>query len=182
VGAEHSGDASVQVPAHRDLLAGELRVEVDDEGVRSAGQRFEELVDRREGVALDSHVHLSAQVDHGDAHPGCLDDRVAASRIARRKVRGADDPPLGVEVRVHVPVPVGVVAQRDHIDAGLEDRLGRVLRDPDAAGSVLAVRDDQIGHSLGPELGHRRRQALPSGLADDVPYEEEAHQRRSVVH
>ena len=33
VGAEDGGDAAVEVPAHRDLLAGHLGVEVDDHAV-----------------------------------------------------------------------------------------------------------------------------------------------------
>jgi len=175
VRAEHGGDAPVQVPAHRHLLAGQLGVEVDDEGIGRPGERFEQLVDRRERVALDLQVHLTAQVDHRHSHSRCLDDGVAAAGIRRWKIGGADDPPLGVQIRIHLTVAVGVVAERDHVDPCLEDRLGRVRGYADAAGCVLAVRDDEIRHPLRPELRHRRRQALSAGLADDIPYEEEAH-------
>jgi len=38
VGAEHRRDAAIEVPAHRNLLAGELGVEVDDHRVGGSGQ------------------------------------------------------------------------------------------------------------------------------------------------
>jgi hypothetical protein len=75
-----------------------------------------------------------------------------------------------------------VVAERDHVRARGEDLLGGLLRDPDAAGHVLAVDDDEVWHPLGAQVGHRRRQSLSAGLADDVPYEQEAHRRASLDH
>jgi len=180
MGAEHRGDPAVEVPAHRDLLAGELGMEVDDECVGGARQRFEQVIDGRKRVALDLQVHLAAQVDHRDSHAGGLDDRVPPPGVLRVEVGRPDDPLLGAEVAVGVLVPVGVVAEGDHVDAGVEDRLRRLLGDADATGHVLTVGDHQVGHVLGAQLGHRRRQALPSGLADDIPYEEQAHGRLSV--
>jgi hypothetical protein len=69
-------------------------VEVDDEGVGGAGERFEQVVDRGEGVALDLQVHLAAQVDDRDPHAGRLDDRVPPPRVPRMEVGRPDDPLL----------------------------------------------------------------------------------------
>jgi len=181
VSAEHRGDAPVEVPAHRDLLAGQLGVEVDDAGVHRSRQGVEQLVDRVEGIPLDLQVHLPAQVDHGDSHAGSLDDGVAAPGILGREVRRSHDPLLGAEKGIGLAMPIGVVAERDHVDAGRKDLLRRLLGDSHAPRGVLAVRDDQVRHPLGPKLGHRRRQGLPAGPADDVPYEQEAHRGGSVV-
>jgi len=175
MGAEHGRDAPVEVPAHRDLLAGELGVEVDDDRVRRPPEGAEELVDRGERISLHLQVHLPAQVDHRDPHPGGLDDRVAAPWILGREVRRPHDPLLGVEKGIGLSVPIGVVAERDHVDARREDLLRRLLGDPHAARGVLAVGDDQVRHPVGPKPGHRRRQGLPARPADDVPYEEQAH-------
>ncbi len=73
-------------------------------------------------------------------------------------------------------MPVGVIAESDHVGAGVEDLGGRLLGDPYTTGGVLAVDDDQVGAVLGTQLGHRRRQPCATGLADDVPYEKETHQ------
>ena len=100
---------------------------------------------------------------------------LAAGKLAGRMIA-----PLGVEVRIDVAVAVGVVAEGDHVGARLEDLLRRLRGDADPARRVLAVDHDEVGHPLGAQAGHRRRQPLPAGLADDVPYEEETHQRRSV--
>jgi len=167
--------AAVEVPAHRHLLAGQLGVEVDDERVGGAGERVEQLVDRGERVAVHPHVHLAAQADHGDPHAGRLDDRVAPAGVARGEVRRAHDPAFRVQVRIDVPVAVGVVAERDHVGPGVEDLARRLGGDPDPSGHVLAVDDDEVGQPLCAELGHRPRQCLSTRLADDVPYEEEAH-------
>ena len=40
---------------------------------------------------------------------------------------------------------VGVVAERDDVDAGGEQLVGDLRRDPEAAGDVLAVDDDEVG-------------------------------------
>jgi hypothetical protein len=175
VGAEDGRDPPVEVPSHRDLLARQLGMEIDDEGVGGAGQGAEQLVDSGEGVALHPQVHLAAQVDDGDPHPGRLDDRVPPARIRCREVGGANDPRLGVQVGIDLAVAVAVVAERDHVGARLEDLGGGLLGDPNAAGHVLPVDHNEVGQPLGPKPGHRRRQPLATGLADDVPYEQEAH-------
>jgi hypothetical protein len=156
VRAEHGGDPAIEVPAHRDLLAGQLGVKVHDDRVGRTGKRLEELVDRCERGAIDLEVHLPAQVDHRDSHPGRLDDRVAAARVRGAEVRRADDSPLRLEVGVDVLVSVAVVTERDHVGAGLEQLLGGVLGDPDATGGVLPVHHHQVGHARRAELGHRR--------------------------
>ena len=50
VGPEHRGHPAVEVPSHRDLLAGQLGVEVDEDRVGLPRQLVEQLVDRCEGV------------------------------------------------------------------------------------------------------------------------------------
>ena len=71
-----------------------------------------------------------------------LDDARAVAGLGGQEVRRAQDPLLLVEVLVDLAVAVGVVAERDHVDAGGEDLLARHLRrDADAARRVLAVDD-----------------------------------------
>ena len=69
VGADDRGDAAVEVPAHRHLLARHLGVEVDEEGVGLAFQAVEDGVDLGERRAGGLELHLAAKVDH--RHPAC---------------------------------------------------------------------------------------------------------------
>ena len=62
----------------------------------------------------------------------------------RRKFAGRRMRSVLVEVGVDLAVAVGVVAERDHVDAGREQLVGDLRRDPDAAGGVLAVDDDEV--------------------------------------
>ena len=155
-------------------------MKVDDDRVGCTGQGGEQLVDGAERIALHLQVHLPAEIDHGDAHPGGLDDRVTASRIRLREVDRAQDALLGVEVGIDLAMAVGVVAEGDHVGARREELLRGFLGDAYASRAVLAVDYDQIGHALGAQVGHRRRQGLPAGPPDDVPYEQEAHAGGSV--
>jgi len=175
VRAEHRGHAAVEVPAHRHLLAGQLGVEVDEERVPPSGKGGEQLVDGGERVALDLEMHLPAQVDHADPHARRLDDRVPAPRIRLGEVQRTQHARLRVEIGIDLAMAVGVVAEGDDVGARLEELLRRLLRDADPSGAVLAVDDDEIGHVLGAQSGHRRRQCLATGPPDDVPYEKEAH-------
>jgi hypothetical protein len=45
-------------------------------------------------------------------------------------------------------VAVGVVAERDRVDAGGQQLLGLFRRDPDPARGVLAVGDDEVRRQL----------------------------------
>ena len=175
VGPDNGRDTPVEVPSHRDLLARQLGVEVHEERISCPGLRGEQLVDGAERIALDLQVHLPAQVDHADPHPGGLRDGVSPAWIPGWEVHGADDSSLGVEQRVDVAMAVGVVAEGDHVGARLEDLLRGRLGDPDAAAGVLAVDHDQVGTLRLTELRHRGRKGLPAGLTDHVPDEEEAH-------
>jgi hypothetical protein len=120
-------------------------------------------------------VEVAAEVDDGHLHPGRFGDRVPAPGVAGREVAGPHDALLRAEVGVDLAVAVGVVAQRDRIGAQTEDLVRRFRGDADPAPGVLAVDHDQIGQVLLAQAGHRRRQPLPPGLADDVADEEEAH-------
>jgi hypothetical protein len=68
---------------------------------------------------------------------------VAVAGLAAQVVGRPQDPRLLVEVGVDLAVAVGVVAERDHVDAGGEQVVGQLRRDPEAAGDVLAVDDDE---------------------------------------
>ena len=91
-----------------------------------------------------------------------------------QEVRGPQDEALLVEVGPDLAVAVGVVAERDHVDAGGEQLVGVLGRDADAARGVLAVGDDEVEREL---LAQARAAARASarrpGGGDDVADEED---------
>ena len=72
-------------------------------------------------------------------------------KLAGRRIRSSL-----IEVGVDLAVPVGVVAERDHIDPGGEQLVGDLRRDPEPAGRVLAVDDYE---RRGQPLAQRRAAA-----------------------
>jgi len=134
VGAEHGCDPPVKVPAHGDLLARHLGVEVDDHGVGLAVEALEDRVDRRERRARHPELHSAAQVDHRDAPAPDLDHGVAAPRIAVWVVGRPDHAVGAIQVLVDLAVLVDVVAGRDHVRAGGEQLVGGSLGDAQPAG------------------------------------------------
>ena len=70
---------------------------------------------------------------------------------ARGVVGRADDARLHAQVRVHLALAEGMVAERDHVDAGGVQALGEPAGDAGAVGEVLAVCDDEADVALGPQ-------------------------------
>ena len=65
-----------------------------------------------------------------------------------QEVGRPQDVGLLVEVRPDLAVAVGVVAERDDVDAGGEQLVGVLGRYADAAGGVLAFDDDEVERVL----------------------------------
>ena len=67
-----------------------------------------------------------------------------------------------------------MVAERDRVRAGIEKILIDRLGDPEAAGGVLAVDDDEIDRPVLDHAGQMFGNGGAAGLADDVTDEEDA--------
>jgi hypothetical protein len=176
--ADACRDAAVQMPAHRDLLAGGLRVEVDEDVADAAAQLTEHRVRLGERRARGLQENRSRDVHDRQLRPVALEDRVALARCGLRIVRRAHDAGLPVEVLVRVAVAERVVPERDGVGSGGEQRLGDLLGDARAPGRVLPVDDDEV-RALGfTQSGEEALHDLPAGAADDVADEEDPHTRR----
>jgi hypothetical protein len=175
MGADAGRNAPVQVPAHRHLLAGRLGVHVHQHVVRAATQV------RQHGVGFGERRTRGFQVEHpGKVHdakpaPVLLDDREAAAGCGLRVVRRAHDAFVAIEQLVDVAVPERVVAERDRVGAGVEQRGGDLRRDADAARGVLAVDHDEVRRLGFDQPGQQRFHDRAAGRADDVTDEEDLH-------
>ncbi len=145
VRADDRGHAPVEVPAHPDLLARRLGVHVDEDVVglsREGVQGGIGLGERR-----PPRVHEQVARQRHDPQPRPRRARRRTSRgpgWLRRKFAGRRISSSLVEVGVDLALAVGVVAERDHVDAGGEQLIGDLRGDSEAAGHVLAVDDDEV--------------------------------------
>ena len=170
--ADHGGHAAVQVPAHPDLLARRLGVHVDHDVVDPVAQVTERGVGLGEGRAAGIHEQVPRQRDDPEPHLAAGDHTRSVPRLSAQEIRRPQDSRLVVEVGVDLALPVGVVAERDHVDPGGEHLVGELRRDADAPGDVLAVDDHEIRLMA---LTQRRQQTEQGPFAeppDDVSDEQ----------
>ena len=173
VGAHDRRHAAVEVPAEADLLARGLGVHVDEHVVDLVAQRVQLRVGLGERRAPGVEEDAARQVDHAQARPVALDHAAAVPGLGAQEVRRPQDPLLLVEVGVDLAVAVGVVAQRDHVDARGEELLGDLGRDPEPAGGVLAVDDDEVRRVRVAQAGQQPEQGPAARRPDDVADEED---------
>ena len=81
-------------------------------------------------------VEVALQADDPEADAVALDDRLAAPGLRAQEVRRAHDAVGQAEVGDDLPPAEAVVAQRDDVDAGLEELVGDAGGEAQAAGHV----------------------------------------------
>jgi hypothetical protein len=137
----------------------------------------EHRLDGRERVVEGAlHEDLAQHLRHEHLAPaGGGEDAGARPGRGLGVVERAQHARLGLDELEHVGLVEGVVAQRDHIGARVEQRAGMGGRQPRARGRVLAVDYDEVEPPVGAQPG----QALGHGGAarppDDVAEEEKSH-------
>jgi len=177
VGADDGRDAAVEVPAQADLLAGRLGVHVDEDVVDLALEAAEDRVDLDERRAAGAEVEVPREVDDPEAHTVALHDGEAVARLRAEVVGRPQDPLLVVEVRVDLLAVIGVVTERDDVDARGEELVGDLRRDPEAAGDVLAVDHDEGRVVALAQRGEEPQQRPAAEPAHEVADEEDGRGR-----
>src|SRR4029453_3402259 len=97
-----------------------------------------------EGGPARLNEQVAAHVDHAESDAVALDHAPAVSRLAAQEVGGPHDLGARVQVLVDLGVPVGVVSEGDHVDASVEDLVGRLGGDAHAARRVFPVDNDEV--------------------------------------
>ena len=85
---------------------------------------------------------------------------------------------MGVQVRVDLPMPICVVAERDDVDAAREHLIRVPRGDPDAARGVLAVDDDKIDRQAFPQRREQGNERPAANSTNDISDE----QNVDVIH
>jgi len=173
VRAQDRGDPPVEEPAERDLLARRLRVDVDQQVVDPTLEPPQRGLGLLEEGVRGVHVEVPGQVDDAQAHAVAGDDRLAPARLRAQVVARTQHPVAAVEVAEDLPPPVGVVAERDDVDAGLQKLVGETRRDPQPAGHVLGVDHDERRPVALAQGGQHAEQRPAPRAADEVAGEED---------
>ncbi|KKL09681.1 hypothetical protein LCGC14_2563430, partial [marine sediment metagenome] len=155
-------------------LMDRLGVEVDDYQVSLLLELPDNLVGDVERRSRRVHEGDSAEVDYRPSHALLLDHRPAPAGVRVQVVGGAYHAIVRFQEVVHATAPVDVVAGRDHVHSGFQQRAGSGFGDPDSPGEVLAVYDDQVGRVLLTQARQHVEESLAPRLADDVAAEEHA--------
>ena len=171
---DHDGDPSVQPARHRGLLAGRLRVHVDEHDRRLAPSLLDELVDHLEHGGRRVEEEGSEYVDDAEATAarGRDDDHAAPRRVAGR-VRGSHDSVRRLQVRTDLGASKRVVSERDRVGAEPEDLVGEARRDADPVREVLAVDDARVDSELRAQRAQPVHERAPAGGAYDVGDEQD---------
>jgi hypothetical protein len=141
------------------------------------GWRLQHRLDGRERVVEGPfHEDLPEHLRHQHLAPARrVVEPVSATRRTLGKVDRPDDARLCLDEGQHLLLVEGMIAERHHIRAGLEQQLGMRRREPGAGGRVLAVHDAEI-HT---PCRAKALQPVPHGLAaaaaDHVSEKEQSH-------
>jgi len=173
VGADDRGHAAIQEPAHADLLAGRLGVHVDEHVLGATLQGAQRRFDLDERLTPRAQEQVSRQVDHGQAHAVALDHATAVTGLGGEEVGRAQDALLLVEVAIDLAAAVGVVAQRDDVDALAQERVGDLGRDAHAAGGVLGVDDHEGGRQTLAQDRQQAQQRASPEASDEIADEQD---------
>ena len=130
---------------------------------RQTLQLFQDSVDFGKGiVGIEIHAAAADEIHHGDLTVvGFIDPNAAAGELGR-EVRRAQAALVVVQIGGDLPLVPGVVAQSDHIGAGVED--GLALRGRHAHhGGILPVDHAEIDFVLFPQFGQMFSQTIQTG-------------------
>src|SRR5687768_11478464 len=165
VGTDDGGEAAVEMPAHRDLLARRFGVPIENADARGvAAELIEEAVEGAERVVGGRHERPSDRVHHKNV----LDHDPPSSRIAGREVDRPDREREQLDVVEELALVPDVVPVRDHVRAGGIELARDVGREPRAARGVLTVHDREVDPIFLADLREERLDRVAPRTTNDV--------------
>ena len=179
VGADDGRDPAVEVPAHRDLLGGRLRVHVhDDDAALVARARSTAAATAANGLSTGgmNTRPITLMTPTGRPSACAADERAAARARAAAMFSGPQQARLGADVGERLascPRRDCRWSSRRRRTSSSASPVSRVM--PDAGRGVLDVGDDEIDGVAGRERGQRLAHQVAPGPAEDVADEQDAH-------
>src|SRR5688572_22496724 len=165
VGTDDRGEAAVEMPAHRDLLAGGFGVPIENANARRvSSELIEQTVDGAEWVVGRCHERSPDRVHDENV----LDHDPAAAGIAGREVDRTDREWQQLDVVEELALVPHVVPVRDHVRAGGIELARDVGRETRAARGVLTVHDREVDLIFLPDLRQERLDRVAPRTTNDV--------------
>jgi len=164
--------------AHRLFFTGRFGMHIDDDRVgmiaERAGRQFP--LDRCERIVERVHEHPPHDLDNQNLRAVArrMHGRAAAGR-ARGIIGRAHQPVLPLDEDKRLALVPGMVAERDHIGAGIQEIVKNVLGYAKAAGGVFAVDDYKMNIVRFDEAGQPVYHGATSGFADNITQKQAAH-------
>ena len=176
--SHNEAGAPVGEITHRLLFAGRFAVKIDDDRVRTGFERTgcQFAFDRGERVVERVHENPAHGVDHQSPFAVfCIDQRRAAPGRAFRKIERPDEARCALDEDKRLALIPCVISECDRICSGVDQLIVDDLGDAEAAGSILAIDDDEIELPLGNECGQSFDHDGPPGAADNVADKKNTH-------
>lgn len=169
VGSIHATDAAIKIVAHGDFFAAGLRVHFDDDQVGLILQSNQERIDFGVGAIGGFHENASDQADDSDTKAlGGLKNGIIVAGGVDREVGGTNDVVGGFESGNDFPLAIGMVAQRNKMDAVFEEFIKDLGGQARSSRGVFGVGNHAIDISLANHIAKFLRKDVPTGTADDI--------------
>ena len=160
---------AIEVIPHRHFFAGGLGVHLDDDDIRLLLQRGQYLIDRRIRAVGRLHENTADQRNHADCGAfGGLIDREILARRTWRKIGRANDIVGTFKRRNDVPLAIGMVAERNQVDAVFEQLVIDLRRQARAARRVLRVGDHAVDAAFLDKRQELVGQYAPARPSDNI--------------
>ncbi len=168
--ADDEARATVDEMAEALLLAGRLRVKIENDRVRLLLQRAgrQNALRRAEGI-IELGMHEDAAHDVGNQHTRAIAGIEQAGALAGRALRvigGTQELVVALAEGHRLLLVPDMVAGGDDIRAGIDRFQIDVFGNPEAASGVLAIDDDEIQF----QVGDQPRQFFPDGRASGLAH------------
>src|SRR5438067_2212971 len=187
MGTDHERGATVAEKSHRLFFARRFAVKVDDDGIGAAPKRTRRQLTVYCGERIVERIHENARHRIYDQHACAilgLDQRRAAARCARRIIDRANEPWRAFDENERLLLVPGMIAERDRIDAGIDQFAINSFGNAEAAGGILAVGHHQIELPVADEIRQPLVNERTAAASDNVANKKDAHAhafRKSIV-
>ena len=175
------GDASVEIPAQRNLFRSGFGMNVDQDHLGL--NIFQKLISRSERIVIRGHEDPPLQVHHSVGNLSFAALIHAPAGHVGRIIRGTQDParrtvPISfnhLEIVHNLALVPDVIAGRNHVDIQFEQLLGECGSNAEPSRRVFTVGDDQIDRVIADNTGKAVFDDRSPGTPEDVANEKNSH-------
>src|SRR5580704_11229205 len=178
MGANHESGATIAEKSHCLFFARRLAMKIDDDSVGAAPKRTSRQFAVYCGERVVEWIHENARHRVHDQHASAVlgvDQRRAAARRARRIIDRTNEPRRAFDENERLLLIPSMIAERDRIDADIDQFAIDSFGNAEAAGSILAIGHNQIELPVANEIGQPFVNERAAAASDNVANKKVAH-------